>query len=374
MSKKLKIILGIVAVLVIIRLFLPAIVLKLVNRELASMDGYYGKVRDIDIALLRGAYVIDSLFINKLDTINDTQTPFIAARIIDLSIEWRSLFKGRVVGELEFTDPVMVFTRDKTELSDVRKDTSDFRHLLKSLMPLKINRFEIKNGKLAYKDGTTDPKVDISLDSAYIVASNLSNVQDTSVLPSRVNARAKVYQGDLNMELKLDALSKVPLFDLNVKLENTHLPELNDFFKAYARIDVSDGEFNMYSEIAAKDGKFTGYVKPIIKDLDVLGPQDRGDNIMQKAWEGLVGFVGMVVENQSKDQIATKIPVNGEFGDANVGVFTAVAELLRNAFIQALYPSLEHQITLADVDKDEKKEGFLKRLFGKDEKKDKNKK
>jgi hypothetical protein len=61
MSKKLKIFLGIVVVLVVIRLFLPAIVLRLVNRELASMEGYYGKVRDIDIALLRGAYMLDSL-------------------------------------------------------------------------------------------------------------------------------------------------------------------------------------------------------------------------------------------------------------------------------------------------------------------------
>jgi hypothetical protein len=279
-----------------------------------------------------------------------------------------------VVGELEFIDPVILFTRDKTELSEVRKDTSDFRQLLKSLMPLKINRFEIKNGQLAYKDFTTEPNVDISLDSAYIVASNLSNVQDTSILPSRVIANAKVYRGDLHMELKLDALSKIPLFDLNIKLERTYLPELNDFFKAYARIDVSDGEFNMYSEIAAKDGKFNGYVKPIIRDLDVLGPQDRGDNLLQKAWEGIVGFVGIVVENQEKDQIGTKIPVSGKFGDANVGVFAAVAELLRNAFIQALYPSIEHQITLADVEKAEEKEGFFKRLFGKDDKKENEKK
>jgi len=56
-------------------------------------------------------------------------------------------------------------------------------------------------------------------------------------------------------------------------------------------------------------------------------------------------------------------------------------ELLRNAFIQALYPSIDNQINIASVGtEDEKKEGFVKRLFSKkdkekeDEKKEEKKK
>jgi hypothetical protein len=369
MEKKYSIILLIVGVLLLFRLFLPAIVLKLANRELASMEGYYGQIRDIDISLYRGAYVIDSIYINRLDTVKNTQTPFISAKAIDLSVEWRSLLHGRLVGEIEFLQPTLLFTKDKAELNQVKKDTNDFRKVLKSFMPLMINRFEITNGILAYQDHTSNPKVDISLDSAFIVASNLSSVEDTSLLPSKVTAKAKIYGGIMNLNMKLDALSESALFDMNVEVENTHLPELNDFFMAYANIDVNKGEFNLYAELATKNGKFTGYVKPVIKDLDVVGPEDRDDNFAEKVWEGFVGLLGVIVKNRKKEQVATIIPLKGEFGDAKVGVMTAVAELLRNAFIEALYPSIEHQISLTSVDKaNEDRPGLLKRIFGKDRK------
>ncbi|MBL0341381.1 MAG: DUF748 domain-containing protein [Bacteroidetes bacterium] len=375
MKTKNKILLSIVLFLVVLRIMLPEIVLRLANNELASMKGYYGKIEDIDISLYRGAYTIDSLYINKTDLRHNTQTPFMSAKTIDLSVEWKSLFKGRIVGELEFIDPILKFTKDKAELAEVKKDTADFRMLLKSFMPLKINRFEIKNGKLQYVDNTSNPKVDISMDRTHILATNLSSVEDTAILPSSVLATAEIYQGYMELNLKLDALSDKPLFDMNAKIEKTNLPELNDFFKAYANIDINKGTLNAYSEIAAKDGKFTGYVKPVIKDLDVVGPEDRDDKFLDKVWENLVGLVGVVVENRKKDQVATKVPLNGDFGNVEIGTTSAVVYLLRNAFIQAIFPSIDQQISLSNVDKknnDDK--GFFKKLFGKDDDAKSNKK
>ncbi|HMT28736.1 MAG TPA: DUF748 domain-containing protein [Bacteroidia bacterium] len=375
MKKKYKILLFIVLILIVFRLLLPELVLRLANKELASMKGYYGQIEDIDISLYRGAYVIDSIYINKIDLRNNIQTPFISAKTIDLSVEWKSLFKGRIVGELEFIDPILKFTKDKTELSEVKKDTADFRMLLKTFMPLKINRFEIKNGKLQYVDKTSKPQVDISMNRTHILATNLSSVEDTAVLPSVVSVTAEVYKGLFELNLKLDALAEKPLFDMNAKIEKTNLPELNDFFKAYANIDINKGTLNAYSEIAAKDGKFTGYVKPVIKDLDVVGPEDRDDKFLDKVWENLVGLVGVIVENRKKDQLATKVPLNGDFGNVEVGTTSAIVYLLRNAFIQALFPSIDHQITLSNVDKKNKEEkGFFKKLFGKEEDTKSNKK
>lgn len=367
MKTKYKIIIIIVSILIIFRLFLPTIVLYYANKELSSMKGYYGKIEDIDISLYRGAYTIDSLYLNKVDLKQNLQTPFISAKTIDLSVEWKSLFKGRIVGELEFIDPVLIFTKDKTELAEVKKDTADFRSLLKSFMPLKINRFEIKNGKLQYIDKTSSPKVDVSMDRTHILATNLSSVEDTAILPSVVRVTADIYQGNMELNIKLDALSEKPLFDMNAKIEKTQLPKLNDFFKAYANIDINKGTLNAYAEIAAKDGKFTGYVKPVIKDLDVLGPEDRDDKFLDKVWEGLIGFIGVVVENRKKDQVATKIPLNGDFGNVDVGTTSAVVYLLRNAFIQAIFPSIDNQISLSNVDKSKDDKGFFKKLFGKEE-------
>src|SRR6188472_1955179 len=105
----LKIFLAIIIVLVIIRISLPYIVLHYANKSLAGMPGYYGHVQDIDISLIRGAYQLDNLFINKLDSVNQMQTTFFKVETIDLSIEWRALFHGSLVGEMVIERPMLRF-------------------------------------------------------------------------------------------------------------------------------------------------------------------------------------------------------------------------------------------------------------------------
>src|SRR5690606_23826877 len=99
---------SIIILLVAFRLLLPWLVLNYANRTLANMDGYYGHVADIDIALYRGAYQLDRLFIHKVDSATGQQTPFFAAGRIDLSIEWRALFQGALVGELSLASPTLL--------------------------------------------------------------------------------------------------------------------------------------------------------------------------------------------------------------------------------------------------------------------------
>ncbi len=369
--KKWKILISIVVLLIIIRIILPYIVLHYANKTLASMNGYFGHINDIDLAIYRGAYVINNFYIDKVDSSSQQRVPFISSQVNDLSVEWKSLFHGRLVGELEFTNPVMRFTKDKAEPAAIQKDTNDFRTVLKSFMPLKINHFEISNGKIQYIDSTSAPKVNIAMTDVQVLAQNLSSVEHTELLPSTVDASADVYKGKLHFKMKLNPLATTPTFDMNAELQNTSLPELNDFLKAYAKFDVHAGTFGLYAEVASKNGKFIGYVKPIIKNLDVVGPEDRHDSFLNKLYEELVGAAGVILKNSKEKQVASKIPIKGEYGKTIVGIWYAIIEVLRNAFIQALYPSIDNEITILSVNKVEtdKKKGFFEKLFTKPEKK-----
>ena len=379
MRKSLKITLIVVIVLICVRISLPYVILYFANKNLASMPGYYGHIEDIDLALIRGAYRIDSIFINKQDTITKKQTKFFSASAIDLSIEWRALLHRSIVGEVVFDRPNLRFTREKVEPKDVEKDSSDLKELKKDFMPLQVNRFEILNGNVRYLDGTSNPKVDILMTNIHVVATNLRNSYDSSkLLPAKVIARAEVYEGEFTFNMNINPLAKQPTFDLNAELKDTNLVLLNDFFKAYAKIDVNKGKFGMYTEVAAKNAAFKGYVKPIIKDLDVLGHEDRNDNIFRKMWEGLVGFVGQVFKNQTKDQVATKIPFEGRLDNPETNIWITITNVLQNAFIQAIQPSIDSEINIASVGtpKPEKKT-FFEKLFGSkdsDKKKDKKEK
>lgn len=276
-----------------------------------------------------------------------------------------------------FASPTLIFTKDKTDLSDVKKDTTDFRKLLEDFMPLKINRFEVHDGIIHYADNTSKPKIDISLKKTHILALNLRSIVDNKVeLPSTITAEAEAYEGTLTLNMKLNALADKTTFDLNAEMKNTNLVLLNDFFKAYGSFDVHKGNFSFFTEMAAKDGKFKGYVKPIIKNLDVVGQEDKNDNFLNKIWEQIIGAAGVILKNQKKEQVATKVTMEGNFNNPETNTIDAVWEVLRNAFIQALLPSIDNKISIKSVSKDTPKDdrNLLQRIFSSGKKTTKNKK
>jgi hypothetical protein len=308
-----------------------------------------------------------------VDSVSGKQTPFFGASVIDLSVEWKALFHGAFVGEMEFDDATLEFTKDKVEPSHLKKDSSSFKGLKKDLMPMQVNRFEVNNGKIRYIDPNSKPKVDIAMKNVHILAENLRNSYDSSaVLPAKIQATAEVYDGRIAVNMKSNPLAESPTFDVNAEAKDINLVKLNEFFQAYAKVDVNKGTFGLYTEVAAKNGKFDGYVKPLIKHLDVLGKEDRKDNIFQKLWEGFVGTVGDVFTNQPKSQFATKVPLKGSIKSPDANMWYAITEIAQNAFVQALQPAIDHEISIANVDapKPEEKKTFLQKIFGK---KDKNK-
>ncbi len=360
-------------VLVAIRIALPYVLLHFANNRLANMPEHYGHIEDIDLAIYRGAYQIEGFFLDRKDSATQERVPFLAARLIDLSVEWSSLFDGAIVGELEIDEPMLRFTKDKAEPQEVQGDTASLGDLLKDFMPLKINRFTLHDGRIEYVDEGSTPPLHLALTDVEAVARNLNSVVDEEViLPSTVIASAQLYGGDLRLNMGINALNKETTFDLDLKLEGMVLKELNDFFDAYADFDVNKGTMSLYTELATREGAFEGYLKPIIKDLDVLGKEDKHDNLLRKLWEGIVGGAGAVLKNPREKQFGTKIPLSGRLDDPNVRTWVAIIQVLRNAFIRALEPALDREVNIENVGREqEESKGFLKDLFSKDGKKDK---
>src|SRR5690606_7436082 len=99
-STSVLVLLAAVALLLVAgRIYLPYWVEDYVNGKIDALEGYGGAVEDIDIQLFRGAYQIHGLNIHKEK--GGLQEPFVAARTIDLSVEWRALLAGAVVAEID---------------------------------------------------------------------------------------------------------------------------------------------------------------------------------------------------------------------------------------------------------------------------------
>jgi hypothetical protein len=359
--KKLMIVLGSVLVfLIALRIALPYILLRLVNKELQSLHGYTGHVDDIDVALIRGAYKIKSIKLEK--TGGKVPVPFFSAPLIDLSLQWESLFHGRIVGKIEVDQPILNFVKGPTEETSQTKIDSSWTDVVKKLMPLKLNKFEIVEGQIHYRDFHSKPTFDIYTNQVHILAENLNNAEkNKELLPSTITASADVYGGKATASMKMDALAKTPTFEGKAKLEGLNLANLNNFIDAFAKFDIKAGEISIYTEAAAKDGRITGYTKPIIKNLKVLNWEKDKDKPVKIVYEAVVEAVAWVFKNHNKEQLATKVEFEGNIKKPDIDIWYLIGQVLKNAFIQALYPSLENSININSVGGDDAKNSPLKK-------------
>jgi len=228
-----------IAVLLIgARLYLPIWLKDYVNGQIATLDNYKGGVKDIDVYLLRGAYQIEGLAIYKKN--GGLDKPFVAAKIIDLSVEWRALLHGAVVAEMDFYDADLNFTRSQTGQGE------EWAKFVDALSPLEINRLEVHSGRLTYTSYVAEPNIHLFIKDIEARVTNLRHVTDKdSALPSPVKITGtSIGGGKALLEGKMNILKDVPDFDLALSLESADLAAFNDYARNYAAIDFTSGRIS----------------------------------------------------------------------------------------------------------------------------------
>ncbi len=340
----------ILILLIAFRLYLPTLVKNYVNKVLANIPGYYGQVEDIDIALIRGAYVINGMYLNKGTA--ESQVPFLNFPKSDISIEWKSLFKGKIVSEIIMTSPevIYVFEDQKDESGDANVD--DWTKALTDLVPIDINHFEVYDGKLAFVQLSAEPNIDLQINNLQLTADNLRNVVEKErILPSPIRASGvSIGKGKVSLEGNMNLVKEIPDMDLSFSLENAEATALNDFTNYYAGLDFDQGTFGLYSEVAIADGHMIGYVKPLLTDTKLIG---EGDGFLEVLWEGFVGFFKFILKNQGTDTLATKVPFEGDLNNVQADVWPTVFNIFKNAWIKAFTGSVDDDINFKDAFQDE---------------------
>ena len=316
-----QIVLALILLLIAVRIALPYIVKDYVNKTLSEIPEYSGRVGDVDIRLFRGAYIIEDAALVK--TGGKVPVPFFSAKKIDLSVQWGALFEGSLVGEIELDSPKINFVAGPSKQTSQRGVDDSWTDKVKELFPLRINRFEIHNGEVHYRDFHRDPKVDIFLKNINADAENLTNSKDISkTLMATINAAGNAMgSGKFRLHADINPFEKSPMFNLDAELTNVDLPKLNNFIKAYGKFDVEKGTFQLYTELAASKGRFEGYIKPIFRNLQILSLEKDSSNPLELFWEAIVGAVAGLFENKSKDQLAARIPFSGSFDNPSANIW-----------------------------------------------------
>lgn len=335
--------------LVILRLCLPTLVKRYVNNTLSKIPGYTGRVGNIDIALWRGAYGIDDL--RLLKTNGDAPVPFFSAKNINLSIQWKELFHGALVGRIRLTEPSLNFVGGTDESQKQTEIDASWQDRVQELFPLDINRFQIINGEVHFHNFQAKPPINIHLDQINLLAENLSNSRERyDKLLASIEATARpMNHGSVSLKTRLNPFADQPTFDLTAEIENVEVTAFHDFVVHYGKVKPLDGTISIYSEAVAEKGGFRGYVKPILKDLKVEDLEKKNMSVLEKVQSWATEFLTKILKNRKQNTVATKVEFSGTFEDPKTGIFSAIRYVLRNAFIKALEPQIENSLNLNEA-------------------------
>jgi hypothetical protein len=349
--KKKYIIIGVVVLLIVaFRLALPSIAKHQINKTLNEIDGYHGHLDEIRLALIAGQFWMNGLKIYE-ETAVDSTIPMIDLPSLWFSIEWRSLFRGRIVATIEIDSLTVNLVKAKEAQEDqVMENRVSFAEQVQEMNPITINTIEITNANILYRNPNAEPEIDIGLTDFNLHASNLRNVVDKKdTLPARYNMNATFMgTGQLFSEGRLNVLKETPDFDIDFQVEGAEVKEIEEYTDHHANLKIERGLLYLYLELVAMDGNVEGYVKPLMEGVEIQEKDDSG--VFQKIYESVVQGVVNLLENPDEDHVGARVEIEGNLNDPDVSVWEILNSLLINAFVEAYNRELERIIGLSGVD------------------------
>ena len=357
-STMLKTVLITLGILLLVRMSLPYAAQWYINDTLDKGKEFTGSVGDVDIMLWRGAYSLENVEIFKRN--GEVEQPFFNVKEVDISVLWSALFNGAVVGEVALTKPEINFVDGASDASSQSGKDENWLYLADQIVPLKVDRFTITDGTIRFINPEASPRINLELHDIKATAINLVNSRDLAKdLVAKLTATGQTQeQGTVTLKSSLNPATPKPTFDVDLQANDVALVNFRHFLDTYAPFDLEAGTLELAVELASDNGRISGYAKPILHHVEVFswkGDIERDDDgFFRGIAEALSGFIAELFENQSEDQIATRVPISGTIDDVDTPILTTIGGILRNAFIKAIRGNIEGSVDWADTQDEDK--------------------
>ncbi len=348
-SKKIKIILGVILVLLIaIRIALPVIIKDQLNSFLGTFSKHYAfHIDDVDLSIIRGAYRLEGI----QGTLKNPQEKFFAADYIDISLSWRDLFRGHIRTDVlgsgvELIGNQAFIKAIQNQAADSKKDA---KQLGEKVFPVDVSRIDLRNSKVTFADVNGLPE-ELKLRLTQIDG-RVTNVTATEKEPnSLINIRG-VFQdsatGILVGEVNQKSIPAEWLFSFEAK--EFDITSLNDFLKRRVPMTIKQGRTDIYAEVKGENGNVYGYVKPFVKDLQMMGDQSDFSGIKQWGVEAVTGISNFILRSSKDQTVATKFNFAYEAGEFKWNLGEMLGKAFQHGFGGDLKPGLENQFKMNDV-------------------------
>ncbi len=339
----------VVIFVLMVRFFAPLIVLRELNKYLADFSPVYsGHVDSLGISFFRGAYQFRG-FELRLKGSDQKNDRFVFGKVIDVSLAWREIFKGRVTTDIEVDRTEIILTQNVMNAfakapKEIKKDT---REAADKLFPVRLERLDVKDSSFEFAELVSIPEA--SRWRITGIEGRASNVTPTEGAPLTFVTIKGALFGDAEIKVVAQVNQQIdPLaWDLDAELRNFGLSEANGWLKRKLPVTFTSGRLDLFAEARSLKGGMEGYVKPFFKNADVVANREAFVGLKHFGIEVSLATANLILRSSQEKTMATKIKFAYENGEFKLNSAQAVSEAFKNGFRDPLPEGIDDEISLS---------------------------
>ena len=353
-SRKITILAGAGAGILIVRAAAPTILTWLANFGVRKVPGYRGRVRRVSVEFITPRLVVQGLSLAKLD--GGRPEHFLHVGTIVVGSHWKDILSGSLTAYIRFDSPRLIV--DLERISHLHRDNGNepsrtdtkanqplsWQKRVERLPAFRISSAVLADGEVHVRGMSGQGGADIRIDHLNLYLDNVTNsTRLASSLMAKATCRARVMaSGSLELRAEGYPLAQAPTFNADCQITNVDLTEVRTLIENRVEIDVRRGIVDLFAEAAAADGYIQGYAKPIFDHLEIEPPKNSSFTTRLKAWAAEA--VVKLGKNKPKDRIATRLDFEGALDDPELNFTDAMLTFFRNSFVTAERALLEHRL------------------------------
>jgi hypothetical protein len=319
--------------------YAPYLVRDYINRGLAGLPDYDGRVESVRLHPITASIDIYDFHVDKKG--GDVPVHFFYSPRWNVALQWSEIIHGVTRASVTIYDPQINFVNGPDTGQSQVGISGVWLDAIRALIPWRVNRLIIHHGDAHFLDFQADPKVDLECSNIEFGAYNMANAEKLKTpLPASIKITANpLLTGYFEMNLQVNFDEKFATFTQTFEMDHVPAVAANSALQKYLKVRVKSGDIGLYSELSGDKGLYHGYVKPFFNHLEFEPkPSDQGN--LGAVWAGVLNTVKGVFENDKK-VIATQAPISGRIDDPKISTWTAFIGVLVNAYIEAIKPGFD---------------------------------
>ena len=346
-----KILVGLVAVLLAVTLFihlvLPNLILRKINDHLATFSPVYAvHITSLELSLLRMAYRFNAAEVKYK---KDGYT-FATVESVDVAIAWRELFRGRVLTDIEIDGGDFILSQQLISGSRTpeAKPKEDAAHVADQLFPVRIARIALHRSSFQFAQllgESQDVRWRVTdIEGRILNLTPQPNTPDTFFTLQGTMLGSAMFKSAGTARRLEDPLA----WKADVELKGFDLVAANPMLMRLLPLSFQSGHLDLYGEVRNQSGQLEGYLKPFFKKLQVINNQEHFTSFKHFAIEVVAAFANWVLRTHEDKVVATRIPFHREESGLKIDKGATLEGAIANGFGQPLNPGIEESLNLKD--------------------------